>query len=126
MKLPNGSGEADRCYSASQIVAYRHGRPNSARQPRGDAGENWAARVYRLDARSCLRRDVSGALLQLLAEPGRKNLEALSVVPGRSDVTSALIYFSCGNFVCHGDTALARKRHAAKCDRENNDSARCR
>src|SRR5258708_12783110 len=94
------------------MVAHRDGGPNSGWEfGRGEAA---AACLRRLDARAGMRADVSGALLQRLAEPRREEVGILSVVASGGDVAGALVYFLGGNFVPAGYAAAPRKRHRAQ------------
>src|SRR5579872_2335103 len=69
-------------------------------------------RLHRLDARLGLRRHVSDALLQLLAQPRGEALRSLRVVATRRHLAGSAVHFSRGNFVRarHGKTARSRYR----------------
>src|SRR5258708_12937907 len=91
------------------MVAHRDGGPNSGWEfGRGEAA---AACLHRLDARAGMRADVSGALLQRLAEPRREEVGILSVVASGGDVAGALVYFLGGDFFPPGYPAASREWH---------------
>src|SRR5258707_8751871 len=71
-----------------------------------------------------MRADVSGALLQRLAEPRREEVGILSVVASGGDVAGALVYFLGGNFVRDGYAAAAREGHRAQRDCADDNFAR--
>src|SRR5258708_13626824 len=94
------------------MVAHRDGGPNSGWEfGRGEAA---AACLRRLDARAGMRADVSGALLQRLAEPRPEEVGILSGVASGGDVAGALIYFLGGNFFPDCSSAAVREGHPAQ------------
>src|SRR5260370_16171854 len=99
------------------IVTERNGGPNS------NTGET--PRVYRLDARTGVRTDVSDALLRLVDEPGGEEVVfADCMVAAGRNAAGAIVYFFGRRVVCAGDGKIAREGNRAQCGCEANDSAR--
>src|SRR5207302_8161807 len=81
--------------------------------------------LHRLDARPCVRTDVSDALLRLLDEPGGQEIVVIDwVVQTGWNVAGAALHFLGGRVFRVGDGKVARKGNRAQHHREANDFAR--
>src|SRR5467141_3977475 len=87
--------------------------------------KNEATSLHRLDARTCVRADVSDALLRLVDEPGGEEIVVSDwVVEAGRYAARAAVHLFGGRFVRACDGKVAREGNRAQDNREANDSAR--
>src|SRR6266850_642209 len=87
--------------------------------------KNETTSLHRLDARTCVRADVSDALLRLVDEPGGEEIVVSDwVVEAGRYAARAAVHLFGGRFVRACDGKVAREGNRAQDNREANDSAR--